>query len=115
MQPPTYKQTSTPLRMQMQQLRMVAKFDVTRGQVNHDNTIREKIKAWQASMTPEQIKRRFTLAEVERLAGITGKHGGRVAHHQIASALRTLGFESKRDWTTAGRNRRYWNYLGECK
>ena len=28
---------------------------------------------------------------------------------RIAEALRRLGFSERRDWTKAGRNRRYWN------
>ena len=32
----------------------------------------------------------------------------RAAHHHIAQALRTLGFQPCRDWTVAGRNKRYW-------
>lgn len=115
MQPPTYKQPFLPLRTHIEQLRKVCLTGALLKEKNHTNTIREQIKTWLATMTPEQIKRRFTLEEVERLAGLVGKHGGRVAHHQIASALRSFGFESKRDWTVAGRNRRYWKYFEEIK
>ena len=59
-------------------------------------------------MTPEQRNRRFTLEEIERLAGLVGKFGGRAAHHHIALSLWAIGFSPCRDWTSAGRNKRYW-------
>lgn len=52
-------------------------------------------------MTPDQRSRRFSTEEVERLAGLVGKHGGRAAHHHIALALRSAGFSPCRDWTVA--------------
>jgi hypothetical protein len=64
-------------------------------------------------MTPEQLSRRFKTEEIERLAGLVGKHGGHPAHHHIAQVLRAVGFVSCRDWTVAGRNRRYWKFQGE--
>lgn len=71
-----------------------------------------QIAAWCASMSPEERKRRFSLAEVEKLAGLVGKHGGHAAHHYIAQALRAVGFQPCRDWTNAGRNKRFWKLSG---
>jgi hypothetical protein len=66
-------------------------------------------------MAPEQRTRRFSVDEVERLASLVGKHGGRAAHHHIAQALRAMGFQPCRDWTIAGRNKRFWKFSGEMK
>jgi hypothetical protein len=66
-------------------------------------------------MAPEQRTRRFSVDEVERLASLVGKNGGRPAHHHIAQALRAMGFQPCRDWTIAGRNKRFWKFSGEMK
>lgn len=99
----------------MEQLRKTAQHDLSTKPVRHSERLREQIKTWTESMTPEQLARRFTTEEIERLAGLVGQHCGRAAHHHIAQALRALGFQPCRDWTIAGRNRRFWKYSGEIK
>ena len=104
MQPPTY--THPPLRqklIQLQQMNVQTKITQRKS-----NQLSEKIMAWLDAMTPEQRVRRFTTFEVECLAGLKGKNGLNVAHHHIGLALRNCGFRPKRDWTVAGRNKRYW-------
>lgn len=113
MQPPTY--SHVPLRVQMEQLRKVARHDQYIKPARHSELLREQINKWCESMTPEQLARRFTTEEIERLAGLVGKHYGRAAHHHISQALRAVGFKPRRDWTIAGRNRRYWQYHGGAK
>jgi hypothetical protein len=113
MQPPT--NLGLPLRVQMEQLRKTAHHDQITKPVRHSERLREQIKTWSQTMTPEQLARRFTTEEIERLAGLVGKNCGRAAHHHIAQALRALGFQPCRDWTIAGRNRRFWKYSGEIK
>ncbi len=110
MQPPTF--TQVPLRAQLQQLREIAQNGLSTKPLQHSEILREQIKMWCESMTPDQLARRFTTEEIERLAGLGGKHCGRAAHHQIAQALRALEFKPCRDWTVAGRNRRFWKYAG---
>ncbi len=105
MQPPTFN--SVPLRIQLAQLKQTAEA-VRVNQLSHLAKLRDQIKTWSESMTPEQRKRSFTIEEIERLAGLVGKFGGRAAHHHIAQSLRTCGFSHRRDWTVAGRNKRYW-------
>lgn len=79
------------------------------------NPLVEKIAFWLETMAPEQKRRSFTTEEVECLAGLKGKNGGRAAHHHIAQALRVVGFQPCRDWTVAGRNKRFWRFSGEKK
>ena len=97
-----------PLRVQLEQLRRCSERFIHANPLRHTDRLREQIKTWADSMTPEQLTRRFSTQEIERLAGLVGKHGGRAASHQMAQALRAVGFSSCRDWTVAGRNRRYW-------
>lgn len=105
MQPPT--SNSVPLRIQLAQLKQSAAAVPIKHQSQTDK-LRDQIKTWYESMTPEQRKRRFTIEEVERLAELMGKFGGRAAHHHIAQSLRAIEFVPRRDWTAAGRNKRYW-------
>ena len=105
MQPPTFN--SVPLRIQLGQLKHAAAAVRVKHQ-SHADKLRDQIKAWSESMTPEQRKRRFTIEEIERLAGLKGKTGGKTAHHHIAQSLRAIAFVPRRDWTVAGRNKRYW-------
>jgi hypothetical protein len=108
MQPPTFN--SVPLRIQLGQLKQAAAVaaSVRVKHQSHADKLRDQIKTWSESMAPEQRNRRFTIEEIERLAGLVGKFGGRAAHHHIAQSLRTIGFVPYRDWTKSGRNRRYW-------
>lgn len=113
MQPPTY--IGSPLRMRLEQLRSTAQKNRQTMPSINSNQLIDRISLWINSMAPEQRKRRFSIDEVERLAGLLGKYGGPAAHHQIAQALRALGFQPCRDWTKAGRNKRFWKFSGEIK
>ena len=111
MQPPTFIASHLPLRVHLERLRAAAQTVRTeQAAQNHLQTMRDQLTEWVASMNPEQRQRRFTIEEVERLAGLTGKHGGRAAHRHIAHALHRIGFIHLRDWSVAGRNRRFWQF-----
>ena len=110
MQPPTFE--FVPLRTQVADLKRAVTHAAPARQTSHTDKLRDQIKAWSESMTPEQRNRRFSTEEIERLAGLKGKTGGRTAHHHIAMALREVGLKPYRDWTVAGRNRRYWKIQG---
>jgi hypothetical protein len=112
-QPPT--STHSPLRTHLEQLRNSAQKTIHTLPPNQANLMSDRIRSWVYSMSPEQRTRRFSVDEVERLAGLVGKHGGRAAHHHIAHALRTSGFQPCRDWTISGRNKRFWKFSGEMK
>ncbi len=83
--------------------------------VNQSNALYEGVKNWKESMTPEQLKRRYSTIEVIQLANLKGKHRDIPAHQEVASALRKNGFEHKRSWTNANRNRRFWIFTGDTK
>jgi hypothetical protein len=73
------------------------------------------IASWLTTLTPRQRERRYTMQEIEQLAGLTGKHGAGASHTRLGQALRKSGFIPGRDWTVAGRNSRYWTLKGEPK
>ena len=111
LQPPTSTPSDAPLRIRLERLRAAAQAGPTSPRVpSHQAKLHAQLVDWLASMTPDQRRRRFTLDEVERLAGLIGKRGGRAAHHHIAQVLRRLGFAHRRDWSAAGRNRRFWQF-----
>ncbi len=65
-----------------------------------------QIATWYKSLPPASKYRRYMMAEfTSQFAGAYRSHA---AARSIAAALRTLGWIEKRDWTLAGRNRRYW-------
>lgn len=72
-----------------------------------------RIRAWTETMTPQQRQRRFTLREVMTLAELHGRFRPAPSGHCTGTALRRCGFKCRRDWTAAGRNRRYWIYQEE--
>jgi hypothetical protein len=112
-QPPT--SSAGNLRLYLEQLRKNSKSGAYTRHTSQTDRLRDRIIHWTESMTPELRSRRFTTEEIESLAGLIGKNGGRAAHHQIALALRSVGFKPCRDWTLAGRNRRYWKFVGDQK
>jgi hypothetical protein len=112
-QPPT--SAGSPLRHRLEQLRQTAQITAYTRVLSQTERLRGQIKTWFESMTPGQRSRCFSIEEVEVLAGLVGKHGGHAAHHQIAQALRSAGFRPSRDWTVAGRNRRFWKFIGDAQ
>ncbi len=66
------------------------------------------IRTWQDQATPVQKLRLFTIDELIRLANLSGRFRVQASHRYTGEALRRCGFKQKRDWTAAGRNKRYW-------
>ena len=64
------------------------------------------IRNWYNAIPPASRQRRYTTEEL--LTQFAGRYRDRPAIRMIAAALRANGFTSKRDWTVAGRNQRYW-------
>ncbi len=117
MQPPLVKQ---PLYLQIRALKEDAERQSQRpirlsAPLNQSNVLYEGVKNWKESMTPEQLKRRYSTIEVIQLANLKGKYRDMPAHQEVASALRKNGFEHKRSWTNANRNRRFWIFTGNIK
>ena len=74
-----------------------------------------QIKNWVQRLTPAQLGRGFSMEEVMTLAKLKGRYREQASVRYTGEALRRCGFKQKRDWTTAGRNKRYWVFEGEEK
>lgn len=75
--------------------------------------LEDQIKHWWANLPPSLCRRRFQLAEI---AGqCCGRGGGKPANREVAAALRALGWREFRDWTSAGRNKRFWRFEGSTE
>lgn len=68
----------------------------------------ERIQSWIANLPPVQLRRKFTITEVIALATLPGHFRPKASLRYAGEALRRCGFIQKRDWTKAGRNKRYW-------
>jgi hypothetical protein len=75
----------------------------------------ERIQTWVGRLPPVQLQRQFTITEVIALATLPGHFRPNASLRYTGEALRRCGFKQKRDWTTAGRNKRYWFFEGEEK
>lgn len=105
-----------PLRQQMTRLmQMVETQSAAKphpAQKDAPYELKLKIERWLINMTPAERARRFTTAEIIALAQLKGKTGTVPAAHTVSQTLRSMGFKHCRDWTAAGRNRRYWKLHG---
>jgi len=75
----------------------------------------ERIQTWVSRLPPVQRYRQFTITEVIALATLPGHFRPNASLRYTGEALRRCGFKQKRDWTAAGRNKRYWLFEGEEK
>jgi hypothetical protein len=66
------------------------------------------IQMWVNRLPPVQRYRQFTIDEVIALATLTGHFRPAASLRYTGEALRRCGFVQKRDWTVAGRNKRFW-------
>lgn len=123
MQPPTKiiaMTTYTQLRQQLQSLKSQAQAATNTHRSHHRDAdilrgLEHKLDTWKASMTPHEQRRGFTTAEIIVLAQLRGKHRPLPGDRLVSLALRAVGFIPCRDWTVAGRNRRYWKFSGKMK
>lgn len=74
-----------------------------------------RIETWVGKLPPVQRCRKFTIAEVIALATLPGHFRPNASLRYTGEALRRCGFKQKRDWTNAGRNKRYWHFYGDEK
>lgn len=77
-----------------------------RAKLAQHEPLEAQIRRWWANLPDCQKDRRFQLSEIA--AYCHGRYKPKAALRQVAAALRTLGWREVRDWTNAGRNRRYW-------
>lgn len=75
----------------------------------------ERIQTWISTLPPVQRCRQFTITEVIALATLPGHFRPNASLRYTGEALRRCGFKQQRDWTAAGRNKRYWQFVGDKK
>ena len=71
-----------------------------------------QITQWIQRLPPAQLTRSYSMDEVMVLADLKGRYRDYASVRYTGEALRRCGFVTKRDWTTAGRNKRYWVLRG---
>lgn len=67
-----------------------------------------QILSWCQKLTPAQLSRSYTLEEIMVLNSLKGRYRDHASSRYTGEAIRQCGFVPKRDWTSAGRNKRYW-------
>lgn len=67
---------------------------------------KQLIHHWYEQEAPALRERKYSMTEF--VMRFTGRFRPKPATRLIAQALRELGWTEHRDWTRAGRNRRYW-------
>jgi hypothetical protein len=67
-----------------------------------------QIMKWSQHLSPAQLSRKYSIEEVMALACLRGRYRDHASVRYTSEALRRCGFVTKRDWTVAGRNKRYW-------
>lgn len=75
----------------------------------------KRIQTWVNRLPPVQRCRQFTITEVIALATLPGHFRPNASLRYTGEALRRCGFKQQRDWTAAGRNKRYWKFVGDEK
>lgn len=67
---------------------------------------KQLIQHWYEQEAPALRERKYSMTEF--VVRFSGRFRPKPATRLIAEALRELGWTEHRDWTRAGRNRRYW-------
>jgi hypothetical protein len=67
-----------------------------------------QITKWSEHLSAAQLSRKYSIEEVIVLARLRGRYRDQASVRYTGEALRRCGFITKRDWTVAGRNKRYW-------
>jgi len=80
------------------------------GQLTSSMTYLDQIKSWCSQLSKVQLTRLYTINEVISLARLEGRLGRKASVQLVGNALTACGFVPKRDWTAAGRNKRYWQW-----
>jgi len=80
------------------------------SQLTNSNTYLDQIKSWYLQLSKVQLTRLYTINEVISLARLEGRLGRKASVQLVGNALTACGFVPKRDWTAAGRNKRYWQW-----
>jgi hypothetical protein len=121
MQPPTeidIMNTLQPLRKQLETLKSVSQRELQNSKPTRRHSdilveLEKNLKNWLESMNNQEKRRCFTTVEIIKLANLRGKNGSQPGDRLVGQALRAVGFTPKRDWTVVGRNRRFWQFMGD--
>lgn len=65
-----------------------------------------QIKRWWTNLSPVMQQRPYQITEIA--AQCRGRYRDKPAVREVAVALRVLGWCESRDWSSKGRNRRFW-------
>ena len=76
------------------------------NQRHGSNPLVSAIQDWWLTLPVITRNRRFAMAEISDALYVQTRH--RHSWRDIAAALEALSWTTGRDWTRAGRNRRYW-------
>ena len=85
------------------------------GHANNSMNYLDQIRCWYLQLSKVQRARLYTIDEIIRLARLEGRLGRKASVQLVGNALTACGFMPKRDWTAAGRNKRYWKFFGDEK
>ncbi len=104
MQPPTemgIMNTLQPLRKQLETLKSVSQRELqnnkpTRRHSDILGELEKNLENWLESMNCQEKRRCVTTVEIIKLANLLGKNGAQPG-----------------DWTVVGRNRRFWQFMGD--
>lgn len=83
----------------------IAQTDTAKQQRQQTDFV-QLVREWYEAIPPAARARRYTTEEL--LNTFKGRYSARPSTRMIAAALVANGFTPHRDWTRAGRNRRYW-------
>lgn len=102
-----------PLRQQLADLKSKSQTTLTHGRTTQRHAdilidLERRLRLWLSGMTPLEQRRRFSTQEIVALAHLQGKRSPAPGDRLIGQTLRSMGFTPRRDWTVAGRNKRYW-------
>ena len=109
---PTLRQQIDKIKAQVQETNLRALTRPTKP-ISLINHYTHQITEWVGSMTVLQRQRTYTLEEIIALAGLKGHFRSRASNQFTGEALRRSNFYPQRDWSTSGRNKRYWKLKKE--
>jgi hypothetical protein len=82
------------------------------GRVLCDTPLTDQIETLMRSLSPSQRNRPWSMEEL--VARLQGRYSARPHAMNVGTALRQLGWQSRRNWTLDGGNgRRYWHIGNE--
>ena len=88
--------------------RVINRESTNPGKIEILDCYADQIMKWSQHLSPVQLIRKYSIEEVMALACLRGRYRDKASFRYTGEALRRCGFVTKRDWTVAGRNKRFW-------